>query len=136
MGINSQLKPTSNNESLDGAGSVSFGSEKFAPSFSAGITGTAAAVGSYQVLSRIVFFKVIIQGSFTVAGGVEMLDPISPARFPPGHTLAGDVLTRGMGNIESSTTAPAVTFQLDTGGWAITAGTYTWLKLTGWYWVE
>jgi len=136
MGINSQLRPTINNETTDGAGSISFGSEKFAPSFTAGITGTGNAIGSYQLLSRIVFFKVIIQGSFTVGGSVVMADPISPARFPAGHALAGDVLTRGMGNIESSTTGPAVTFQLEPGGWAITAGTYTWLKLTGWYWAE
>lgn len=136
MGIPSQLKPTINEESIGGAGSISFGSDKFAPSFSAGITGDGTAIGSYQLLSRIVFFKVIIQGSFTVAGGVIMSDPISPARFPTGHALAGDVLTRGMGNIESSTTGPAVIFQEEPGGWAITAGTYTWLKLTGWYWAE
>ncbi len=137
MPINSQLNPTINDESISGAGSTSFGSVKFTPRFISGITGTYTATGSYQIVSRIVFFKVILQGSIVVGVSPIMYDPISPSRFPPGHALAGVVQARGMGNIEYSSVAPAVLFQRRLGGWDVNvAGTYSWIKLTGWYWVE
>ena len=137
MAIQSELKPTINEETLGGAGSTSFGSFKFAPQFVSGVSGTFTATGSYQLLSRVVVFRIILIGSITVGSGASVYSPIMPAKFPPGHSLAGTVQSRGMGNIEYSSAGPAVVFQRADGSWDIsTAGSYSWIKLTGWYWTE
>lgn len=136
MSTPSQLHPTINEETVGGAGSTSFGSFKFAPKFISGFSGDFTAWGSYQVLSRIVFFQVYMEGTITVAASAAMYDPITAAKFPVGHASAGKVITRGMGHIEYNTAGPNLTFQLETGGWPVGAGTFDWIKITGWYWVE